>query len=158
MKYLYILPILIFIIAAGCSQTSVVTTENEIAPEFTLNSINNVKISLADYKNKTPVLVVFWATWCPFCVEEIPELNKMADEYKDKINILAIDVKEDIKKVSEFAKRKNIKYTVLLDPNGEITGKYEIIGIPTNILIDKEGKILYKGNSLEECLKLIKAE
>lgn len=151
MRVLISLLLLFSIVIAGCSQAGS-ATENNPAPEFTLNGIDGVKTSLSDLRGKSIVLLVFWATWCPYCVEEIPELNKMADEYKDKVQIIAIDIKEDLNRVTEFAKKRNIKYKILLDSTGEIAQKYRVRGIPANVLIDKDGKMLYNGNSLQDCI------
>jgi peroxiredoxin len=154
MKNLKMLLIISFILLSGC--LNAVPTESEIAAEFSLANLEGANVNLSDYKNKSMVLVVFWATWCPSCREEIPELNKLADEHKEKLQILAIDIKEDSKKVAEFAKKKEIKYTILLDTNGETAKNYKVVGIPTNVLIDKDGKILYSGYELEDCKKLLK--
>lgn len=149
----FLLLIILFGIV-GCSQ-AVSVEENELAEDFTLNRIDGKRISLSDFRDKKLVLAVFWATWCPYCVEEIPILNQMVDEYKDKVEILGIDIKENAEKVNSFSEKKGVKYTILLDTNGEIAKKYGVLGIPTNVLIDKDGKILYKGHSIEECKRII---
>jgi peroxiredoxin len=128
---------------------------NEITPEFSLNNLDGAKVSLTDYQNKSMVLVVFWATWCPSCRAEIPELNKMAEQYKDKLEILGINIKETPKKITDFKVKNTINYQILLDAKGDVAQKYKVVGIPTNILIDKDGKIIYNGYNLEDCKKLI---
>ncbi|MBI4335889.1 MAG: TlpA family protein disulfide reductase, partial [Candidatus Omnitrophica bacterium] len=90
----------------------------------------------------------FWATWCPSCREEIPELRDLNKEYKDKgLKILAVDIGESQKKVDSFAKQQGIEYTILLDLDNRVANQYGVMGIPTNILIDKEGNIAYRGTS-----------
>lgn len=154
MKKINIFLVILIFCCMGLIRT--LHADNEIAQDFTLDSLDKTKVSLSDFKNKSMVLAVFWATWCPFCVEEIPELNKMANEYKEKVEILGINIKEASKKVSDFSKKKGIKYTILFDTKGETAQKYKVVGIPMNVLIDKDGKILYSGHSLEECKKSIK--
>lgn len=111
------------------------------APNFTLESLNGEKISLDDLKGKK-VLINFWATWCPYCVQEMPDLNKLYVENKDKdLVVLAVDIGETKETVESYLKDKNYEFTVLLDKNGEVANQYMIRGIPTSYLIDKEGKI-----------------
>ena len=117
------------------------------APDFTLEDISSSKVSLqeaAAANNAT--LLVFWATWCPYCRQEIPDLIKLNAEYKDKgLKILAIDIGESQKKVESFVKEQGISYTVLLDTDNKVASQYGIMGIPNNILLDKDGVIKYRG-------------
>lgn len=142
--------VLILICILSCAKAASVKKE-DLAQDFTLSTIDGANISLSDYKGKKSVLVVFWATWCPYCVEEIPALNKMKGKYYDGIEILGINIKESPEKVGNFVKERNMKYTILLDSAGEVARKYGVSGIPMNILIDRDWKIIYKGHSIEEC-------
>ena len=154
MKKLFSILFLITFIMVGCSQTKApIEQSGGKAPDFSLDNIKGGKISLSDYKGKDNVLLVFWATWCPFCVEEIPELNKLTDTHKDKFKIIGIDIKEDSEKVKNFVEKRTIRYDMVIDTTGSVAQSYGVIGIPTNVLIDKDGNILYKGNSLDECKK-----
>lgn len=138
----------------GCSQ-AVSVEEKGQASDFTLDNLDGSKVSLLDLRKEKPVLLVFWATWCPFCIEEISVLNKMVDKYKDKVGIVGIDIKENADKVKSFAQKKEIKYNILLDSTGSVAQKYGVLGIPTNVLIGKDGKILYNGHSIEEAEEII---
>jgi len=110
------------------------------APDFALTDLDGKEHKLSDYKGKK-VLLVFWATWCPPCKKEIPdliELRKTVSE--DKLAMLAIsNEKPDL--VKSFVAQANINYTVLLDP-GTLPGPYNTINaIPSSFFIDPEGKI-----------------
>jgi len=86
----------------------------------------------------------FFATWCPHCVTEIPELNKIHQSYgKDDFVLLAVNVQESRGKVSQFIDSKKIKYTVLLDSKSDVARAYGVRGIPTNALIDKKGALRF---------------
>lgn len=146
--------VLVLVGILGCSQ-AVSVDEKGIAPDFTLSSIDGGQVSLSDFRGQKDVLAVFWATWCPYCVEEIPSLNKMAEE--GKVTVLGIDIKEGLEKVSSFAQKKEIKYKILLDPDGNVAQGYGVVGIPLNVLIDKEGRIIYKGHSIEEVERILKS-
>jgi cytochrome c biogenesis protein CcmG/thiol:disulfide interchange protein DsbE len=128
------------------------------APDFTLPDINDNKLSLSKFKGKI-VILNFWATWCPPCKKEIPELNKIYAEYKDKgIEIIGITLDKP-EKVKEFMEKQNIDYPVVIGSR-EISKDYgNIVSIPTLFIIDKQGRIYKKnigfkgGDALEKDLK-----
>lgn len=130
----------------SCAQREGISVGDK-APDFTLEDTGGNAVSLKDtVAASNSTLVVFWATWCPYCVKEIPELKKLDKEYKDKgLKILAVDIGESKAKVDSYAKGQGIEYTVLLDQNNKVANQYGIMGIPANILIGKDGTIKYKG-------------
>lgn len=115
------------------------------APDFTLKDLAGKDHKLSDYRGKTVVLV-FWATWCPPCQMEVPDLIKLRNDIgEDKLAILAISAeKPDL--VKRFVEKRRINYTVLLDtgnmpkPFG-FTRVYGTSGVPCSFFIDSEGKI-----------------
>ena len=116
----------------------------DIAPNFDLESLDGQRIELNDYTGKT-VLLVFGATWCPNCRKEVPELKEAAKRYKDKgMQVVYVDVQESRKKVSAFAKKYGIRYTVLLDRKGDVARKYRVHGIPLNLVVGPDRKIRFK--------------
>ena len=117
------------------------------SPNFTLPNLDGQLTELAKVAQEKPTLIVFWATWCPTCNEEIPILNKWVDLYP-QVQILAVDVQESAERVRAFAKKKKIRYTVLLDEEGEVSERYGLVGIPASVLLAKGGKIIYYGFSL----------
>ncbi len=114
----------------------------ETAPDFVLEDLEGKKVKLSDYKGKV-VLLVFSTTWCPYCRTEIPHLKKMYSQYKERgFEVINIDIQESKKKVSSFAAKHELPYKVLLDADGEVARLYGVKGVPTKVLIGKEGKIL----------------
>lgn len=112
------------------------------APDFMLMDLEGNEVRLSDYKDKM-VLLVFGATWCPYCRAEIPHLKELYSEYKDKeLEILSIDILESREKVSDFAQEHNLPYRVLLDRDGKVAKLYRVLGVPTKILINKDGMIV----------------
>jgi len=118
--------------------------------DFSLKVLPSVETcKLSNYDGKNPVLVNFFATWCSYCAEEISELNKIHSEYGKKgFVVVSINVQEREKKVADFVKIKKIRYKILLDTNGKIAKKFKVYGLPTNILIDSKGMIVFRGNNL----------
>lgn len=120
------------------------------AADFTLKDLNGKDMTLSSFKGKK-VLLVFGTTWCPYCVAEIPDLNAFYTKHQDKdVKLLGININESMAKVSIFAKKQNIKYTVLVDANGEVAKKYGIYGIPAVFLVDQNGIITYNGSGAPE--------
>ena len=91
---------------------------------------------------------MFWATWCPYCNAAVPNINGLSKKFSDRLQILAINFKEDPKKVEPFMKAKKVSYPILYDTQGAIARKYGVTGIPTYVLVDKKGKIVYYDNGL----------
>ena len=103
---------------------------------------NGQKINIKDF-NENLIILNFWATWCEPCKEEIPSLDKLqANPELDKIKIFAINIgKENSDKVNKFFKDFNIKnFEPYFDPPTTLAKMFSLRGIPTTILINKEGQ------------------
>lgn len=117
------------------------------APDFQLQDIHQDVISLSNYKDKESVLLFFWTTWCPFCQKELRILNdRYAGLLQDGLEVLAINVGEFPDTVENFIRNYYLAYRVLLDKDTSVARAYEIIGVPTYILINKQGYIVFKDN------------
>lgn len=116
--------------------------------DFTLTSVSGESVTLSQFKGSNPVLLVFFATWCPPCNREVPHLVELQNKYGSKgLKIVAVDIDEPKDLVSQFVQEKGINYTVLLDQGGQIAEKYKVTGIPMNILFDKQGEVKHAGNA-----------
>ncbi len=117
------------------------------ASPFKLLAIDGKEIALESFAKDKVTLLVFGATWCPSCRHEIPILKEYHNELKDDgLKILSIDIQESKKKVNSFVKKNRINYPVALDSNAEAARLYKVVGIPLNIILDKNGVIRYKAN------------
>ena len=115
-----------------------------LAPDFSLVDPDGKLVSLADFRGK-PVLVNFWATWCPSCQLEMPFLQQVNDNWKDKgLIMLAIDSGESPAKVKEFFTGKGLSLPVLFDFTGSTSDRYGVSAIPTTFFIDATGVIKQK--------------
>ncbi len=132
------------LLVAGCSPNSTPTQDAKIgsvAPTFELYNLEQELVSLSDFRGK-PVLINFWATWCPYCRDEMPYLQKVYEEWSTKgLVLLAVDKGENAAQVREFTQSSNLSFPVLLDTGESIAQKYNIRGIPTTFFIDKDGII-----------------
>jgi peroxiredoxin len=114
-------------------------------PEFSLSSPDGKKISLKDFRGKI-VLLNFWASWCVPCREEMPAMEKLYQEYKQKnFVILAIAVKDRKQDAIDFVKELKITYPVALDPDAKVGSEYGAWGLPVTYLIGSKGEGLARG-------------
>lgn len=120
---------------------TVLKTTKTKGMDFKLKDLNGKEVSLSDYKGKK-VFLNFWATWCPPCKAEMPEMEKLYQETKDSdLVILAVNLDEDKDTVQKFMSSNKYNFPVLLDIDNIVASKYEVISIPTSFFIDKEGNI-----------------
>jgi peroxiredoxin len=109
--------------------------------DFTLQDLKGEAWTLKDQHGKV-VLVNFWATWCPPCRKEMPDLQSLYKKYKDKgLVVLAIS-DEDLAKVRPFIAEQDIKYPVLLDPGRQVAKLYNVDGLPQSFVYDRNGKLV----------------
>jgi len=134
------------LLIAGCSNSG--PQVGKLAPDFQLQSLDGQTVSLSDFRGK-PVLVNFWASWCPPCQFEMPFIQEIYEdkEWSDKgLVILAIDIIDDLRgespaKVKDFMQSHSFSFLVLLDINQDVALKYSIRAIPTTFFIGKDGII-----------------
>ena len=120
---------------------------------FSLKSIDGELISLKDYQGKKVVHLLFWATWCPHCLMEMPKIKDLHQNISGKsYEILAIDVglNDTLPRIKKIQSQYQVPCKILLDENGEVTRKFGIIGVPYHILIGKDGAIIDRFNELPE--------
>ena len=98
-------------------------------------------VALASLKGK-PVVLNFWATWCPTCVDELPTINKFYLESEGKYHVLSIS-SENPMELKEYAREKGLKVPVLWDRGGSISNAYKVRKIPTIVIIDAKGQVVH---------------
>ncbi len=107
-------------------------------PEFELNSLDGTPQKLSSLKG-TPVMVNFWATWCPPCKQEMPLLEKVGKQYAGKMVILGVDYEEQPGVVQPFVRQMGITYPVLFDRTGSVAASYFVKDFPYTFFIDRDG-------------------
>ena len=153
------LPILLvpFLLAAALAvlpATSVAETDADqeltpitgqpAAPGFDLKDPEGRPQRLADYRGK-PLILNFWATWCPPCREEMPSLERAARALAaDGIAVVAVNVGEDPKTVAAFLEDEPIALPLPLDTDTKVAQSYHMKGLPATFVIDAEGRIAYR--------------
>jgi cytochrome c biogenesis protein CcmG/thiol:disulfide interchange protein DsbE len=122
-----------------------IISSGDIAPTFRLQKMDDGFVSLSDLRGKV-VMVHFWATWCPPCVEEIPTLDKLYHSFIGKdFEILAVSVDEGgAEVVAPFIQRNGLNIPVLLDPGHEVSSLYGTYKFPETYIVDRQGVVRYK--------------
>ena len=157
-KILLLSIILTLSISLFAQDESTLVKIGDNAPEFTYDAGNGVRKSLSDLKGKV-VFINFFATWCPPCRKELPQLQKeIFDVYKDNEDfvLLIFGREQNWKTIDEFKEDNNFTMPFYPDLNRKIFSKFATQSIPRNFIIDKEGKIAYSaiGYTEEEFEKL----
>lgn len=123
--------------AAGVAEAPAV---GYLAPDFTLTTLNGQTFTLSEQRGR-PVVVNFWATWCPPCRAEIPHFQDASVKYNGQVAIIGVDDGETIAKVAPFANEMGITYPLPVDENSIVSSRYHVNSLPSTFFIDSEGVI-----------------
>jgi len=115
----------------------------EQAPDFRLVLADGSSLALSDLQGR-PVLINFWATWCPPCRSEMPDIIDRYNQHAADLVVLAVNTREGLDLVEPFAQDFRITMPVVLDQNGEIMDLYEVRSMPTSYFIGRDGRIVMK--------------
>lgn len=135
-----------------------ITKVGQAVPDFSFKTIDGKSFQMSELKGKT-VLLVFFATWCAPCMKELPLVEKeIWQKYKSKkFMVIGLGRNHSMQEIQKFNKKKGFSFPLAPDPMHEIYGKFFKQYIPRNVLISKEGKIIYQkqGYRDEDAKKLI---
>jgi peroxiredoxin len=116
----------------------------ERAPDFTLPALTQGPLSLHDFGRQVVVLN-FWATWCPPCVEETPGLEKFAEQMRPQgVTVMGVSVDQDGPALQAFAAEQHLSFPILRDPNQSVANRYGTFKFPETYIIDQDGKVAEK--------------
>ncbi len=150
--------------SSGSNNTAENNNNREFAYDFSWRDEYGNTVKLSEQKGKV-VLIDFWATWCGPCKMTIPIIEKLYEDYKGKdLIIIGINLDQGVEAsaISDFMKENGMKYLVVTDPNGSVSGKYGVTSIPRFFFIDKNGRIAnmvigYKDNMYDTFSKQIES-
>ncbi len=115
----------------------------ELAPDFMLMLADGSHLSLSDLRGR-PVMINFWATWCPPCRREMPDIIERYNEHGDDLVVLAVNTREGMDLIEPFTQEYGVTMPVVLDQHGEIMRLYQVNSMPTTFFIDRDGRISMK--------------
>lgn len=150
-------------IAPNTTNQSVQKDNAITAPDFTVLDKNGNEVTLSDYRGK-PVVLNFWATWCYYCKEEMPDFNEAYNNHPD-VQFLMINATDGIQETQEkanaYIKEQGFDFEIFFDTEQEAINNYHITGFPTTYFIDKNGNItaqrsgMIDKDSLEKGINMI---
>ena len=114
----------------------------DAAPKFTLKNLAGEDVAV-EAKGK-PYIINFWATWCPPCQAEIPDLAAFHAAHKDAVDFYAVNLQEDAAPVEKFMAERKADLPVVLDTKGAAANLYGVRAIPTTVVVDAEGQVVYR--------------
>ncbi|MBP1970467.1 peroxiredoxin [Virgibacillus natechei] len=123
------------------SEESIGLEEGDIAPDFELQNMSGERVQLSDYRGER-VMLNFWATWCPPCRAEMPDMEEFHNH--TDIVILAVNLTEtesNIQQIEDFVEAFDLTFPILLDEEAEVASTYAIQPVPTTFMIDSNGII-----------------
>ncbi len=137
-----------------------------LPPPFTSHTATGRKVALGDYRGRL-VLITFWATWCPPCLEEMPAFEQLHRDFGPQgLTVLGVNVREAPERVRRFAEKTKVTFPLIMDPSGRITKDYGVIGLPTAFLIGRDGRPIalavgerkWNGPAARQLVRLLLAE
>ena len=116
----------------------------ERAPDFVLPGVDGAPVSLAKYRGRV-VLVNFWATWCPPCVEETPSLEQFASELHGRgVVVIGVSVDESGRALRAFIKQYHLTYPIARDPGGSMAARFGTFKFPETYILGRDGHLAEK--------------
>jgi thiol-disulfide isomerase/thioredoxin len=122
----------------------VIKISQALPVEIKLKDLNGQPVNLSDFRGKI-VFLNFWTTWCFDCRIEMPHMEKLHQQFKNKeFEMVAVNLQEPVAQVKQFFKDYTLTFTALLDSDGEVGAHFRITAIPTTFILDKQGIIIGK--------------
>lgn len=125
----------------------------DLAFDFTVKDISGSVHRLRDLRGKSVVHLVFWATWCIPCLEEVPRLQAAYEQHRERgfeILGMVVTMNQTKEGVRAFVEKNGVAYPILWDGDSRVMSRYRVDSIPQNFLIDRDGIIRYSGVVLPE--------
>ena len=118
-------------------------SELSAAPEFDLAEPGGSRVRLTDYRDK-PLIVNFWATWCPPCRAEMPSLQRAWEQLEgEDIGVVAINVGEDADTIGQFTASSPVTFPLPMDIDSRVIQAWPVRGLPTTFVVDPNGRLAY---------------
>jgi thiol-disulfide isomerase/thioredoxin len=134
-------------LAAAAATPALAAETKAPAPDFVLDSNTGKPIKLSGLKGQV-VMMNFWATWCGPCRQEMPLLDSIYKQYKDKgFTLLGVNVEPDPKLANDWLKKAPVSFPVLYDVKSDVSTLYKVAGMPSTVFIDKKGfvRVVHRG-------------
>ena len=136
--------LLLGLVASACVDPAKIPTIGQPVPEVTLPDLEGGTVRLSDFRGDVVVLN-FWATWCPPCVEEMPSLQRLQQALGKKgLQVLAAAVDENLEDVASFREKHDLSLPILHDRGGRIARRFSTFKYPETYVVDRDGNLVAK--------------
>jgi len=150
--------LVLILIAVACLLTQAERTAAEatvsgietVPGELDLRTPDGQQVYLTPYIGRKAIVVVFWATWCPICISEVPHLNRLNSN--PLVKVIGVNEGESLRKIRNFVVSNRVVYEVVVDPQATVAKSFGVPGVPFCVIIGKSGLIDYRGSGLPENL------
>ncbi len=112
----------------------------ETAPRVEMVDFDGVPLSLSEYLG-TPVVLNFWASWCPFCIAEMPDFERVNQDAGETVAFVGVNLQDDPAAATRLVGETGVTYRLARDPQGVVYQAFGGIGMPTTVFIDAEGRV-----------------
>lgn len=130
----------------GPSEADILEADRDIAPDFTVVDAEGATVSLSSLLDR-PVILNFWATWCPPCRGELPEFQQAYETYGEQVRFLMVNltdgVSETVDSVTEFVQENGYSFPVYFDTEGSAVQAYGLSAIPVTVAVGQDGRIVW---------------
>jgi thiol-disulfide isomerase/thioredoxin len=143
-NHLTTLLLLTWLLLLPCSLLA--AQEGNLIP-FKGYDLNGKPFDLQQSIGSKPIMLIFWASWCPSCKSEVPKINQLAEKFRGRgMEFIAVNVgfNDSVERAQAFAKKTGMTYPVFFDATGVVTERYKLQGVPTVIIADKQGVIRFR--------------
>jgi len=147
----------------GLSLFTLVHAQDNKMFDIALTTMDGKPITLNEYVGKKPVYLKFWATWCVPCREQMPHLQETYESFADDIEVIAVNigVNDSAEAIRATQQEFSLTVPVTIDETGKLAQAFNLVGTPYHILIDLDGKVVFKGHEasaqLDKTIKLLAA-
>ena len=156
---LKILLVLVWLILGSYSLLA--AQEGQRLIPFKGHDLNGQPFDLQQSIGSKPVMLIFWASWCPSCKTEVPKINQLAAKFKSRgMEFIAVNVgfNDSVERAQAFVKKTGMSYPVFFDATGMVTEQYRLQGVPTVIIADKQGVIQFRNYAVPDISEAIFAQ
>ena len=131
------------LLGLGISLNASAVGLQEIAPDFTLKSLDGSNLRLEEYRGQV-VLINFWASWCGPCRQEMPLLDRLHHRYEDTgFAVLGVNVEGEVAPAQEIVDKTNVTFPILIDESQRVSEMYNLQAMPSTVVIDRDGVVRY---------------
>jgi len=135
-----------WLVACG-GPSDVGVREGQVAPDFSALSLEGKAVRLSALRGQ-PVVLVFWASWCGPCRQEVPHVNALVASHGERAHVWGVNMGEDPRKAEAAHGAFGMRYPSLLDPTSDLARRFSVSSIPLVIVLDAQGRIRFRGNGL----------